>query len=73
MPLYTSMRLYNEVMIYLHLTLDFACDGNSLAGNHSTIYVIITTVVKFALSYIVFQFGHLQILLSKRFDNYKNS
>lgn len=31
----------------------FCRDGNSLAGNYSTIYVI---VMKFALSYIVFQF-----------------
>jgi len=40
----------------------FCRDGNSLAGNYSTIYVIITRgpgVMKFALSYIVFQFDGL--------------
>ena len=49
MPLYTSMPLLRGTDL-------LATDFDSLAGNHSTIYVIITSVMKFALSYIVFQF-----------------
>lgn len=54
-PLYTSMPLLRGTDL-LATDFGFCRDGNSLAGNHSTIYVIITSVMKFALSYIVFQF-----------------
>ena len=52
MPLYTSMPLLRGTDL-LATDFGFCRDGNSLAGNYSTIYVI---VMKFALSYIVFQF-----------------
>lgn len=52
MPLYTSMLLLRGTDL-LATDIGFCRDGNSLAGNYSTIYVI---VMKFALSYIVFQF-----------------
>ena len=54
-PLNTSMPLLQGTDL---LTTDFGfCrDGNSLAGNYSTIYYVITRVMKIALSYIVFQF-----------------
>ena len=51
-PLYTSMPLLRGTDL-LATDFGFCRDGNSLAGNYSTIYVI---VMKFALSYIVFQF-----------------
>ena len=52
MLLCTSMPLLRGTDL-LATDFGFCRDGNSLAGNYSTIYVI---VMKLALSYIVFQF-----------------
>ena len=63
MPLYTSMPLLRGTDL-LATDFGFCRDGNSLAGNYSIIYVI---VMKFALSYIVFQFdGPISVVVIRK-------